>query len=386
VRPALASAGLVSGSPLLCALGEVTTETLLLVGADAAERCNALRARESRPEPSRLFPDGGVAVMRTGWAKDASVLVMDAGPHGAMNCGHAHADALAFDLTVRGTPLFVDPGTLTYTTDPESRNRFRASASHNCATVDGADSSTMAGPFSWTSKTDARIERWSASLLGDFVSARHDGFGPPCARQVLRIPSPGGDVWIVRDCFEADREHLFEAHFQCAAGVSTEVLQGDRVRLLSGNEALADLIGFGGEFTVEDGKVSSLYGRWDPAPHLRFGCRSRGRTVLCTIIAPSSTGLGNVRYSKTGGSSCLAWSAEAVDYMAIIADGTAVNWGGVTVDARAFWATRDFGDGPIRWWRSVGARRVSIGSQVAVDSPEPCDTSGGATSPAGNGD
>ena len=32
-----------------------------------------------------------------------------------MNCGHAHADALAFELAIDGQAVFVDPGTFTYT-------------------------------------------------------------------------------------------------------------------------------------------------------------------------------------------------------------------------------------------------------------------------------
>ena len=38
-------------------------------------------------------------------------LVIDGGPHGYLNAGHAHADALSLTLTARGVPLLIDPGT-----------------------------------------------------------------------------------------------------------------------------------------------------------------------------------------------------------------------------------------------------------------------------------
>ncbi len=58
-------------------------------------------------------------------------LVFDAGPHGFLNGGHAHSDALALTLSVSGRPLLIDPGTATYTMDAELRDRFRGTSMHN---------------------------------------------------------------------------------------------------------------------------------------------------------------------------------------------------------------------------------------------------------------
>ena len=75
--------------------------------------------RSSRaPEPiaSAALAESGYFVSRSA---DGDHLVVDAGPHGYRNAGHAHADALALTFTVRGVPFLIDSGTGLYTDRPE---------------------------------------------------------------------------------------------------------------------------------------------------------------------------------------------------------------------------------------------------------------------------
>src|SRR5207237_1097227 len=80
----------------------------------------------------------GYYVLRDGWTRDANYMLVDGGPHGAheINCGHAHADALAFDLAARGRTLLVDPGTYTYTGAGAWRDHFRRTQAHHTLTTD----------------------------------------------------------------------------------------------------------------------------------------------------------------------------------------------------------------------------------------------------------
>lgn len=124
-------------------------------------------------------------------------LIFDCGPHGFLNGGHAHADALAVVLTVRGRPLLIDPGTATYTMDPARRDRFRSSLMHNTVTVGGEGPSTPAGPFHWASRTDAHCTAWQTSPHRDYVSGRHDGYAPIShTREVMSLHGTG---WIIVD-------------------------------------------------------------------------------------------------------------------------------------------------------------------------------------------
>jgi hypothetical protein len=153
---------------------------LLLAGAVALERPDLAPAEASpsfaywlcgiektdlvRAAPARVpdsldvyFASGGLAVLRDGWDRSAAVGVIDAGPHGALSCGHSHADALALTLSLGATELFIDRGTLTYT-GPE-RNEFRATVSHNTLEIDHASSVLPAGDaFRWLPGTLPRAQ------------------------------------------------------------------------------------------------------------------------------------------------------------------------------------------------------------------------------------
>src|SRR6185503_16095739 len=95
---------------------------------------------------SGLLPAAGYFVSR---GTDGSHAVLDAGPHGYRNGGHAHADALSLTLSIDGHPLLIDPGTSTYTMDSQLRDNMRSTASHNTVTFDGRSQSVPDGPFHW---------------------------------------------------------------------------------------------------------------------------------------------------------------------------------------------------------------------------------------------
>lgn len=81
---------------------------------------------------SAVFPGTGVAVMRSGWEDDATLLAMRAGTYWI----HAHADSGSFVLFHRGRPLIVDAGHCDYF-HPEYTQYYAASQAHNVVLVNG---------------------------------------------------------------------------------------------------------------------------------------------------------------------------------------------------------------------------------------------------------
>ena len=127
----------------------VPTQPTLSLWLTGIDRTRDVLLLPSAPPPwtNHHFKEGGIAIIRDGWEPHGAVASIDAGPHGALNCGHAHADALALTLSFGRQPVFIDRGTFTYVGD--ERDDFRATSAHNTMEFDGSSSIEPRGPFQW---------------------------------------------------------------------------------------------------------------------------------------------------------------------------------------------------------------------------------------------
>jgi hypothetical protein len=210
-------------------------------------------------------------------------LIFDAGPHGYLNGGHAHADALAVVLTVAGRPLLVDPGTGTYTMDTEVRDRFRSTAMHNTLVLDGRSQSEPAGPFHWRTTAAARAGIWRTTADCDYVEGFHDGYAPRRhTRGILAIHGVGW--WIIDHVLGDGRVgvtihwHLHPAvHVARVSGSSAALIADGRPHALAASIPLALLAPDADPLAF----WSPVYGRIEPAPVLR----SHERVALPATVA-----------------------------------------------------------------------------------------------------
>ena len=151
-------------------------------------------AANRQPQLSAALPETGYFVSRS---PSGDHLVIDGGPHGYRNGGHAHADALSLTFSVGGVPLLIDPGTGCYTTDPELRDRLRSTALHNTLTLDDRPQSVSNGPFHWSHVANTRVHAWRTDGTFDFFDGGHDGYHP--AEHRRRVLSLHGDLVVVAD-------------------------------------------------------------------------------------------------------------------------------------------------------------------------------------------
>ena len=235
------------------------------------------------PWPSRALPQSGYFVSRT---PDGSHLVFDAGRHGFLNGGHAHADALSIVLRVGGEPVFVDPGTGSYTVDPVTRDRFRLSRMHNTLVLDGQDHGRPRGAFRWHSWTDARLLVSQTRPGLDFAAGTHDGYAPRRhVRAVLAIHEIG---WLIVDrvtgsgVLSADTWwHLhptWEPVLQDGAVRLRRGTSGTRLAFASTAPVLTlindpDAVGFAPE-----------YGRIERGIAIKASCRKPERCVIASFV------------------------------------------------------------------------------------------------------
>jgi heparinase II/III-like protein len=266
--------------------GNPVKDILWLCGPNDLNWFEAMKSTQP-PRQSVAFPEGGYYIMRDGWTPDANYLLFDCGPHGVFNCGHAHADALAFDLAANGRTLLVDPGTFSYTGSSEARDWFRSSAAHNTLTLDGESSSVPAGPFSWTSVAKIECTAWLSRDQFDFVSGRHDGyqrFATPAthSRSILFLKQ---NYWVVLDEVESNGNHTAELRFHFDAGANP-LIEATRTAAIEEQGVKVTAFGAEGRWRREEGWVSHCYGNREPARLYAYSAQTAGDQRFVTFLLP----------------------------------------------------------------------------------------------------
>ncbi len=233
VRDSLALAAVLLDRPDLAPWG-VPEEVFWVAGRTAIERAPRGETPHAGSFSSRLLNDTGYVVARDSAGSHA---VFDAGRHGYLNGGHAHADALAMTLTLAGRSLLIDPGTSTYTMDPRLRDRLRSSMSHNTVTIDGRSQAIPRGPFHWRTRADANLHASHLHSGFDWVEASHDGYAPVRHRRTLLRATDSG--WLMVDEILGEGDHDASAHWHFDPGWMVRADAPGRLRAthIEGDEA-----------------------------------------------------------------------------------------------------------------------------------------------------
>lgn len=146
----------------------------------AAQRALGATEAETGPGPAGAWslPAAGYF----GWRDDrGNYVVCDAAELGpSYQPGHAHADLLAFELSLRGHRVVVDAGVHDYEVG-ETRAYCRSTAAHNTVEIDGQDQAEMWSAFRIARRAHPREVAWRPRTDGFELSAWHDGY--------LRLPA-----------------------------------------------------------------------------------------------------------------------------------------------------------------------------------------------------
>jgi hypothetical protein len=309
------------------AAGGPSLESFFLLGQDGVTAFDRLAAAPPAQSPSRVFRDGGYAVMRSGWGADDHHLLFDVGPLGCPHSGgHGHADLLSVQCAAFGEPYLVDPGTGSYAqaspavsadagsdlhrtirsesgrAAPAWRDYFRSTAAHSTVVIDGIGQATPAGPFTWTAKPRARLRRWVSNETYDLADADHDAYrmlpDPVVHRRRVLFVKPR--YWIVVDDLDGRKEHRVDVNFQCAAVDLTVKNESWVLARRAGNRGVA--IGAFSTVPLERafaagtldpirGWLSPEYGQRVPAPILTYSVSARLPLRVITAIVPFADAL-----------------------------------------------------------------------------------------------
>lgn len=273
------AAALFGGSKWLLDAGRDARWEAAWWGADPTEAPNGTPA-----EPvAKLFEQAGVAVVRTA----SAYLVVTNGRVGTNGFGnHKHNDLLSFEVHLAGSPLFVDPGSYVYTSDPDARNLFRSTGYHNTVEVDGVEQNDLKPEYLFRLFETSTVEHL-AFLDGAEATeyrGRHSGYSrlnPAVVheRRLKLVKDPG--ALVITDTVSGAGIHRLKWHFHVAPGVDVATLgSGVFVLTASGRrfffQAPPTLAAIAG-----DAWYSPSYGAREP-------CRAIDFTVEADMSAPSS--------------------------------------------------------------------------------------------------
>jgi hypothetical protein len=283
------------------AAGPAAPEVLWLLGPAGLDAFDALRPAPPAGPSSRLFAEGGYAIMRGGWAPDDHHMIFDVGALGCpVSGGHGHADLLSVQCAVFGEPYLVDSGTYCYAGDPASRGYFRSTAAHSAVVVDGESQAVPGGPFRWVTRPGARLLDWRSTPELDFAEAHHRAYGELPDGGVVhrrRVAFVKGSYWVIVDDLEGDGEHHIDLQFQFAPlEVQVDPTLWARARGRSGTELLVRPFAsvalkasvHTGELDPLRGWVSPIYGRREPAPLLVYSTVTTLPLRVLTLLLPSA--------------------------------------------------------------------------------------------------
>ena len=342
--------------------------------------------------PASLAPGpGSIALPDTGYYISRSAsgehIVIDGGPHGYLNGGHAHADALSLTMSVGGVPMLIDPGTGSYTVDCDLRDRMRSTALHNTLVLDGRSQSTPHGPFAWGNTADARVLRWRTNHAFDYFEGAHDGYSPAEHRRHVLVLH--GDLVVVADLIRGPGSHNAAVHWHIDPKWIVRE-SGQRVELTSDNQC-CDLVvpsgvveRFVGDAESGLGWHAPLYGRINPSTTIRVSAGSNAPFWIVSVF-----GLDPLNRVKSAEFLTIEAAAGSLDHavgiriareksidsvaIAEAVEGTRWRAGAVETDAHlVFWRTA-----PGRQMFKVAlvdgslARVCDSGLQVALSGPVP---------------
>lgn len=207
--------------------------------------------------------------------------------------GHAHADALHFELYYQGQALFSDTGSSEYKNGPV-RSYERSTLGHNTIEFAHQDQSEMWGSFRIGRKAKP-YHVLKADSSFPWLSAAHDGYKLLGASH-HRLVALYKDSTIILDVLEATQDTPFISQFHLHPQLSLETETATRYALKNNKATLdlkLELLGLSSEDSVsylDEASSSAWYvpvmGKRIPRASLRINGKVTRQKVTCLVISP----------------------------------------------------------------------------------------------------
>jgi hypothetical protein len=226
------------------------------------------------------YRDFGILVARG----DGSYLAVTNGRVGTNGFGnHKHNDLLSFEFHDGGRPLVVDPGSYVYTSDPDARNAFRSTRTHNTLCIDGVEQNDLKPEYLFRLFETSTVEHVRAALGPDVVEyvGRHTGYArlamPVVHERTLRLAMATGSLTIV-DRLDGSGRHALTWHFHLAPGVT--------IRPAGAGVCALDAGGHRWRLSADPALTPSIVDAWySPSYGVRVPCKALDLSATHDVAA-----------------------------------------------------------------------------------------------------
>lgn len=266
------------------------------------------------PPSSQAFPETGAYILRF----NHHHVFVDAGPVGmAGRGGHGHNDCLNADIVLNGVPVFIDPGTYTYTANANARNKFRSSAAHNSPIVDSQEINRMdAADRLWMLRNDAQpiIHAFQVTPDGGHLIASHTGYDrlsdPVRPKRLIQLLG-NDNVVCIADLITGNRPHMVTTCFTVAPSAKIEITDEQTLSLvINGQSFRVSWLGSNWSASIEAVDVSSSYGVKHPSHAIVFQNDASHRAYLSLVVGPDASFKGDPSPYHEGNATLLGIEAS----------------------------------------------------------------------------
>jgi hypothetical protein len=238
-----------------------------------------------------VFPDAGIAILKSGAGSASHQLIFRAGPAGA---SHVHNDVLSLDVSVYGSPRLVDAGITGYAPD-ELTDHYRSAAAHNTFLINGKGPVRSVAEYSDSVENRRDRLEWLEKENCALVSGTYTGGWEAAEQASVRrsVTYFRSDFWLVKDEIDCGAADEITVCWQFAPGRVEIDLATYSARLVDSRGPSFQLIpipGSGFEVEMFTGALRpprgwvSLNGVDTPATCLMYHFKPRPRTRVYWLL------------------------------------------------------------------------------------------------------
>ena len=257
-----------------------------ILGSKGMTRFNDLKV-EDKIEGSKIFKDGGYAVIKHKDSKKERIMLFDFAPLGlGALAAHGHADALSITLGIDGQEILVDPGTYIYNVERDWRDGLRSTSNHNTICINNSNQSTISGSFMWSKKASASLIADISNEQYEFYSAQHDGYKPIIHKRNILYMKP--DLWIIQDIVMGSSSYEFDVTYNLNPDITIDSSKHNKLTLyLQNNKVLIKKFLSKTNFalSIKDIWISHEFGRKEKSKAIKLIGREIDNTVIYSIIS-----------------------------------------------------------------------------------------------------